>query len=351
MPGATRYRGKLVEFAVGSRLISESTIDQRVRRVLKFIQDASSVDVASEEGSRDCPEDRRLIRQLAANGVVLLKNDSNILPLEVKRGARIAVVGSHAKYTPINGGGSASLDPYYRISILDAINEVVRDDDVSVLWEMGVFAQKMLPVIDSLSSSPDNVDSGGVIRFYNEPWQGPAATDRELICQEPLKELYFQLMDYNRNPKLNYDLFYATVEADFVPDVSGVWEFGLTVCGTADLYIDDALLIDNTNHQIAGEAFFRKGTKEKVATVSLQAGNVYRLRIEFGSAKTSQLMQVGVVSFGGGGARLGAKPVGDVQEDICKAVEVAAQADHVIVCIGLNVRTVSLYSIKQQEII
>ncbi|BCS26860.1 uncharacterized protein APUU_51571S [Aspergillus puulaauensis] len=178
MPRATRYRGKLVEFAVGSRLISESTIDQRVRRVLKFIQDASSVDVASEEGSRDCPEDRRLIRQLAANGVVLLKNDSSILPLELKRGARIAVVSYPAKYTPINGGGGASLDPYYGISILDAISEVVRDDDVSVLWEMGVFAQKMLPVIDSLSSSPDNVDSGGVIRVRLQHYPNRCGLER-----------------------------------------------------------------------------------------------------------------------------------------------------------------------------
>ncbi|PYI03555.1 putative beta-glucosidase H [Aspergillus sclerotiicarbonarius CBS 121057] len=333
MPGKTRYRGSLIEFAVASRLITEATINKSVRRVLKFVERARQLEVADEEGSRDCPEDRKLLRQLAANGAVLLKNEDAILPLTPKNGATIAVIGSHAKYTPINGGGSASLDPYYRVSILDGIKRAV-GDGVSIHWEMGVFAQKMLPIVDSLISHPEN-PAGGVIRFYNEPWDGPATT-RELICQEPLKDLYFQLMDYNRNPKLNYDLFYATVETDFVPDVSGLWEFGLTVCGTADLYVDNKLVIDNTNNQIAGEAFFRKGKKERVAEISLQAGQSYRLRIEFGSAKTSRLMQVGVVSFGGGGARLGAKPVSDVHEGIRKATEAAARADHVIVCVGLN---------------
>ncbi|OJJ47178.1 hypothetical protein ASPZODRAFT_141931 [Penicilliopsis zonata CBS 506.65] len=333
MPGKTRYRGVLANFAIGSRLLTETTIDQRARRVLKFMKRASEVEVSPVESSRDCPEDRALNRELAANSIVLLKNDGDILPLQPKKGSQIAVIGSHARYTPINGGGSASLDPYYVVRILDAIKNKV-GDSVTVKWEMGVCAVKMLPMVDSLISHPENA-SGGLIRFYNEPWS-PGASPRECICEEPLKNLNFQLMDYNRNPRLNYDLFYATVEADFTPDVSGLWEFGLTVCGTADLYINDQLVIENSTNQVAGEAFFRKGTKEKIDKIFLEKDVTYKLRIEFGSAKTSKLMQVGVVSFGGGGARLGAKPVSNLEADISRAARLAAESDYVIVCTGLN---------------
>ncbi|KAJ6020497.1 hypothetical protein N7540_006001 [Penicillium herquei] len=332
MPGKSRYRGSLIEFAVGSRLITESTIDRNVRRILTFVQKASALEVEAE-GIRNQPEDRQLNRELAAHGIVLLKNDDEILPLNPKKNTRIAVIGSHAKYTPINGGGSASLDPYYRVSILDGIKEAV-GENVTVEWEMGVYAQKMLPVIETSISHLENA-SGGLIRFYNEPPKS-SSSERLLICQEPLKSLEFQLMDYNRNPNLNYDLFYATVEADFIPETTGLWEFGLTVCGTAELYVNGELLIDNSTKQVAGESFFRKGTMEQTGRLSLKAGTTYKLTIEFGSAKTSRLMQVGVVSFGGGGARLGAKPVGDAEGDIKRATELAAKADHVILAVGLN---------------
>jgi beta-glucosidase len=45
----------------------------------------------------------------------------------------------------------------------------------------------------------------------------------------------------------------------------------------------------------------------------------------------------GVVSFGGGGARLGACPVIVVEEAIAAAAKAASEADHAVLCIGLNV--------------
>ncbi|KAF5023798.1 hypothetical protein F66182_4154 [Fusarium sp. NRRL 66182] len=332
MPGKTRYRGALVEFAVGARLVSEHIINKRARRVLEFVKRAASVQVSPSESSRDLPEDRQLNRKLAGQGIVLLKNDDKILPLKPKANSTIAVIGSSAKYPAISGGGSASLDPYYTTNVLQALTCRL-EPSVKVEYQIGVYAQKMLPVLAESISNSDG-STGGIISFYNEPH----GTDRprERICHEPLRQLFFQLMDYNRNPKLNYELFYATVETTFTPSSSAEWEFGLTVCGTADLYVDDELVIENTTDQVGGEAFFKKGTIEKLGRIRLNKGKSYKIRIEFGSAKTSKLMAVGVVSFGGGGARLGARPVMSVDQSIEDAVKLASRCDHVIVCTGLN---------------
>jgi beta-glucosidase len=206
---------------------------------------------------------------------------------------------------------------------------------IQINYEVGAYAHKMLPILDKGIKSLHSESSGATIRFFNEKFSG-SPDKRQCICEEQLQDLDFQLMDYNRNPKLNYELFYATVEAEFTPDADGPWDFGLTVCGTANLYVDDKLVIDNTTSQQPGEAFFKKGTVEKIVQVTLDSKKTYKLRIEFGSANTSKLMSVGVVSFGGGGARLGACQAIRTETLIANAVKLAAESQHVVLCTGLN---------------
>lgn len=326
MPGKTRHRGPAVEFALSSRLIKQSSLDQRARRVLEFVEHASHLGLSTTEGERNFPEDRALNREACASSIVLLKNDKNVLPLP-KKMRKIALIGSHMKNPSITGGGSASLEPYYSVTPYDAIKERL-GPDVEIVYEVGAYAHKMLPVITRNMRN-------AAIYFFNQP---SSVKDRVSVGKEPLYKTYFQLMDY-KNPRLNFELFYASVEAEFTPDISGLWEFGLTVYGTANFYIDDELIVDGTNKQKPGTSFFSKGTAEEFGTKQLIAGKVYRLRIDFGSSATSKIKNQGVVSFGGGGARLGACPVVDIKETIEKAAKAAAEADYAVLCTGLNVRT------------
>jgi beta-glucosidase len=321
MPGPTRYRGKYIESAMQARLIKQSTINKRARKVLEFVERASRAPVSVEETGRDFPEDRALNRTLCANSIVLLKNDGNLLPIP-KTVKKIALIGSHVKTPAISGGGSASLEPYYAVSLYDAVVEAL--PDAEVLYEAGAYAHKMLPVIDRMLSN-------AVIHFYNEPPE----KERTLLATEPVVNTAFQLMDYNAR-NLNRSLFWATLIGEFTPDVSGLWDFGLTVFGTATLFIDDEMVIDNITRQTRGTAFFGKGTVQEVGSKQLTAGQTYKIRIEFGSANTSPMKAIGVVHFGGGAAHLGACLHMDPEEMVANAVKVAAAADFTIVCTGLN---------------
>jgi beta-glucosidase len=321
MPGPTRYRGKYIESAMQARLIKQSTIDKRARKVLEFVDRASRAPVSAEETVRDLPEDRALNRTLCANSIVLLKNENSLLPLP-KTVRKIALIGSHVKTPAISGGGSASLAPYYAVSLYDAVVEAL--PDAEILYEAGAYAHKMLPVIDRMLSN-------AVIHFYNEPPE----QERTLLATEPVGNTAFQLMDYTA-PGLNRGLFWATLIGEFTPDVSGLWDFGLTVFGTATLFIDDEMVIDNTTRQTRGTAFFGKGTVQEVGSKQLTAGQTYKLRIEFGSANTSPMKAIGVVHFGGGAAHLGACLHMDPEQMVANAVKLAAEADYTIVCTGLN---------------
>ncbi|GJN74822.1 glycosyl hydrolase [Purpureocillium lilacinum] len=320
MPGPSRYRGKYIESAMQARLIKQSTIEARARKVLEFIKQASQVQVSAVERGRDLPEDRALNRKICANSIVLLKNEG-ILPLP-RQIRKIALIGSHMKTPAISGGGSASLEPYYSVSLYDACREALPNTEV--LYQAGAYAHKMLPVIDRLLGN-------AAIQFYNEPM----GKDRQLISTEPVSTTAFQFMDYSA-PGLNRGLFWATLIGDFTPDASGLWDFGLSVFGTANLYIDDELVIDNTTSQTRGTTFFGKGTIEELGSKELVAGNPYKIRIEFGSANTTTMKTVGVVNFGGGAANLGACLRMNHEEMIENAVKAAAEADYTILCTGLN---------------
>ncbi|OJJ02311.1 hypothetical protein ASPVEDRAFT_41806 [Aspergillus versicolor CBS 583.65] len=322
MPGVSRYRGKYIESAIQARLIKSSTLDARARKVLEFVQRASRTKVSEVEKGRDYAEDRALMRTLCSNSTVLLKNEGSILPLP-KTVKKIALIGSHIKTPAISGGGSAALKPYHASTLYEAVQEAL--PDAEIIYETGAHAHKMLPVIDRLLSN-------AVIHFYNEPVSNP---DRKCLGTESVPTTAFQFMDY-KLPGLNRELFWSTLIGDFNCDASGVWDFGLTVFGTANLYIDDELVIDNTTKQTKGTAFFGKGTIEETGSKTLVAGQTYKIRIEYGSANTATLKTTGMVNFGGGAANLGASLRMDAEEMIKRAVKAAGEADYTILCTGLN---------------
>jgi len=329
MPGPTRHRGSNVDLAISTRLIKPSILSERVRKFLEFVAHASKTKVAEIEGGRDYPEDRKLNRKICSDSIVLLKNDDHLLPLS-KDIRKLALIGSHMKVPAVSGGGSAALEPYYAVSLYDGIVNKLKNTEIT--YELGAYAHKMLPVIDKMLSN-------GTIMFYNEP---VTVVDRAIVCNEATRVTSFQLMDYTNNTQLNLNLFYATLTGKFIPDTTGVWDFGLSVCGTGDLYLDDKLLIDNTTSQQRGQTFFGAGTNELLRSIYLICGKTYSLRLEFGSSNTSKLKTIGAQSFGGGGARLGACLRVDAQEAITKAAAAAADADFAIICTGLNVSAIDL---------
>ncbi len=84
MPGPARWRGQLLSHMLISNKISQHTLDQRVREVLKLVNRVSKTGVPENapEGSRDVPETAELLRKLAGESIVLLKNENGSLPFK-----------------------------------------------------------------------------------------------------------------------------------------------------------------------------------------------------------------------------------------------------------------------------
>jgi len=84
--------------------VTMTRIDNAVLRVLGFVMKERPA-----EGGYDRAAQHELARQMAAAGIVLLKNERDALPLTVEKYRKIAVVGGHAESPLICGQGSAEV--------------------------------------------------------------------------------------------------------------------------------------------------------------------------------------------------------------------------------------------------
>ena len=75
-------------------------------------------------------------RAIATAGMVLLKNDRNLLPLDTAQISSIAVIGPHAGAASTGGGGSSWVPPLYTVSPVDGIKNRA-GDGVNVTYADG----------------------------------------------------------------------------------------------------------------------------------------------------------------------------------------------------------------------
>lgn len=114
MPGKSADNDKAVLEAVKSGRITEAQLDIVVERILTLIDKYES---QKKEGVKfDYERDHQFARELAANSMVLLKND-NLLPLAKDK--RVAFIGEFAEKPRYQGGGSSHVNTYKVSNSLD----------------------------------------------------------------------------------------------------------------------------------------------------------------------------------------------------------------------------------------
>ncbi|CAJ2502975.1 Uu.00g103690.m01.CDS01 [Anthostomella pinea] len=327
MPGPPRYRGDPLKFSVTTDKVRTHILDQRVRTMLEFIKTcaASGVKENAPEGTADTPETAELLRRIGNEGIVLMKNDNSVLPL--LKDQKTLVIGPNAKIATYHGGGSASLDAYYAITPFDGISSKLSSPPD---YTIGQYSHKLLPLL-GLSTTSTKGNQGMTMKVYLE---SPEASDRQAVDELELPKTEMLLVDYE-NPKIKSGLWYATLEGSLVADEDCTWTFGVVVSGTANLYIDDKLVIDNTTEQKPGDAFFGSATAEEKAFYEFKKGKTYKVKVTFGSAPTSKLGGSSVL-LAGGALRVGGCKVIDPKAEIAHAVALAKDAEQVIICAGLN---------------
>lgn len=112
-----------------------ATLDNKVRNVLRLIfRTAMKSDKGF--GSLCSDEHYAAARRIGAEGIVLLRNKSNLLPLDPSKPQNILVVGENAVKMMTVGGGSSSLKVQRETSPLDGLRAQAPAGS-TVVWERG----------------------------------------------------------------------------------------------------------------------------------------------------------------------------------------------------------------------
>lgn len=145
--------GEPLRKAVESGDVDETTVDDKVRRLLRTMDRFGHFDADREDGALDTPEHRRLARRIAVEGTVLLQNDGT-LPLDDD--TTVALVGPNADVAKLGGGGSSEVEPFTRTSPLDGLQE--RAAELS--FERGVPPITESSLFDTSDSDEDTANEG-----------------------------------------------------------------------------------------------------------------------------------------------------------------------------------------------
>jgi len=317
-----RWRGQTLLEAVQRGEVTEATIDQSVRRILQLLVKADLFEhpPVGPEQDTDLPEHRSLIREAAAEGIVLLKNEQQVLPLQREQLTSIAMIGPNAQVAQIMGGGSAQVNAHYAVTPYAGIVAKI-GNTVNVSYEQGCANYRLLPLldVDLLLAGGEGTEHGLTVEYFNTFDLSGSPVWTTLRKTSELTWLG------EVPPDVNSARFSIRCTGRFTPREAGLYTFGLVSAGLSRLSIDGQEVIENWLQQKPGSDYFGMGSTEVQVGVALEAEHEYLLTLEF--AKSAA---VHAAAF-----RLGCLP--PVPTDtIERAARRAAASDVAIVCVGFG---------------
>jgi beta-glucosidase len=252
MPGPAQYFGEALVKAVKDGKVDVKVIDDKVRRILGLMEKTGALDgeIPTPKTIKDFPAHRKLAREVAEEGIVLLKNDKQLLPLDSRKVKTIAVIGPNAVSASIQGGGSAQVNPYYKVAPLEALKKLC-GAKVKVLYELGCPSNiRTLPMDpDCLLSDKTGKKNGLTGEYFaNNEFAGkPAATKVDTAFD--FRWIAPALL------ALKTADFSIRWEGIFKAPADGKYKFGLSANGWCRVFINGKEVCSNWGDNISPQEF------------------------------------------------------------------------------------------------
>ncbi|MFZ0170988.1 MAG: glycoside hydrolase family 3 C-terminal domain-containing protein [Acidimicrobiales bacterium] len=323
MPGPPLYYGDKLAQAAAEGDVSESVIDDHVRRLLTLAERTGALGGGRGRGARTptstVTERQAIARELAASSFVLLKNDGAVLPFSLGEGQLLAVIGPNAVATVAQGGGSAHVNPVGRRSVFQALHDRLSPHGVTVAHEPGCVTWSRTPALEAsftleyfAGTSFDTEDFDPTVRHTDTATAGsftwldsPVPTDS--------------------GPELTSWVLRA--HATVVPEETGTWTFSLAQVGEAQLFVDGTTVVDARGELGRGTGFYGLGSQEAFGTVDLESGRAHEVVVLY-------TKQPGIPL---GGLTIGAIPPMATSDELLRRAEtLASKADAVVCVVGTS---------------
>ena len=227
--------------AIKAGKVSEATVDDKVRRILRIAIEFGWLDRNQTDVSipRLNLEGRKVALEAARDGMVLLKNEGNLLPLHKEEIHSIAVIGPDAYPAQPGGGGSAEAKPFTQVSYLEGLVSYL-GTGAKVYYERGIPALDEMAKLTEFTTEANGRERGLKTElFTNATLAGTPAVTRtdKHVTYEPAR---------------GEDGVHSDVSIRwtgyFTPSVPGrylIFAQGPGENGGYRLYLDKKLVVDN----------------------------------------------------------------------------------------------------------
>ena len=311
MPTAQWLNAERLMPLVANGTVTQSTIDDKVRRLLRLAVCFGWLDREQLDTTigHDDPQSKAVALELARGGIVLLKNEGQILPLEPSRLNRIAVLGPYAHPAVFSGGGSALTTPPSSVSVLDGLRAAL-GESVELLHESGPEPNPQR-IVFSTSTFECDLGCGLKGEYYNNG----------NLEGEPTVIRLDEHLDFTWGPS-------APMPDITVEHYSARWQGKLTVKATGRhlfysrshdsvyrISVDGKPIIDTTTGERNGLHTFE---------MNLETGREYPVEIIW--KKTRYW----------GGMQFGFECIENRGREIQACVNLAKQCDLAVVCVGFD---------------
>ena len=300
-----------LEQAIKDGKVAESTVDDKIRRILRVMFKIGLFDNYPKPDTTKIAdkENRATALEAAEAGIVLLKNDDNILPLDSKKIKTIAVIGPNSDVARTGGGGSSRVEAAYSVTPLDALKKKL-GKDIKINFVKGIASLGDVTPIDPayLYLDKDGKTHGLHADFYNN-----MDLAGEPVLSKTIDNINFNWSEGSPGPKLGEDSFSLRCTGYLKAPSTGKFTIDAVSDDGVRVFFEGEKVLENwTDH-----------APEKVSvTKDLEAGKLYKVVVEY------------YEHTGGAELRLGwGLPGSDV---FAKAVEAAKKADCVILFTGTS---------------
>jgi beta-glucosidase len=317
MPYGEFFGDRLLE-AVKRGEVSEGIIDDKIRRLIRVRFEAGLFDTPFTEDETVIrrEEHKQLTLETAKQGIVLLKNENKLLPLDKTKIKSIAVIGPNAVEARTGGGGSSKVTPLYAVSPLEGLEKAV-GEDIKLNYTPGIAIRGDIHPLEPEYMSPTNTSKG-----KNGLWAEYFANIE--LKGNPVITRLDKFASFNwcydlPHPKLQRTdgkhLFSIRWTGQLHPPKNGIYKLNIIHNDGVRVYLDNRLIIDNWKKN---RIVFRS------TSVPFTAGKQYDILIEYYSDGG-----ISTLKFGW--------ELPD-HDPIAEAVEAAKTSDVVIIFAGLHDR-------------
>lgn len=203
------YANPLIE-AVKSGKIPMSLVDEKVGDVLRVMIKTNVLDPKKRfgPGSMNTKEHQQATYDAAAEAIVLLKNQNNLLPLDFSSIKSLAVIGDNATRKHSNGGLSSEIKAVYEVTPLDALR-AKWGDKVDIRFAQGY---------EKLSTFVEGSNNGQSSGTFSSKTQESDALLKEAVEVARTSDVALLVCGLNHDydtesfDRLNMDIPYGQVE-------------------------------------------------------------------------------------------------------------------------------------------